>query len=60
LEQKCAVYREAAAQAPLCEWIRQGKINHGEFLSVEFPIRQINEAFALSRTGKMIKTLLRF
>ncbi len=52
--------REAAAQEPLCEWIRQGKLNHTEFLSVEFPIAQINEAFALSRTGTTLKTLLRY
>ncbi|RPJ52473.1 MAG: sorbitol dehydrogenase [Chloroflexi bacterium] len=53
-------FREAAAQEPLCEWIRQGKISHTEFISAEFPIQQINEAFAFSRTGKPIKTLLRY
>ena len=53
-------FRESAAQEPLCEWIRQGKLRHTEFLSVEFPVAQINEAFALSRTGKTLKTLLRY
>jgi threonine dehydrogenase-like Zn-dependent dehydrogenase len=52
--------REAAAQEPLCEWIRQGKLSHTEFLSAEFPITQIEEAFTLSRTGKTLKTLLRY
>ena len=52
--------RESAAQEPLCEWIRQGRLNHNEFLSVEFPIAQINEAFTLSRTGTTLKTLLRY
>ena len=52
--------RESAAQEPLCDWIRQGRLHHSEFLSVEFPIAQINEAFALSRTGATLKTLLRY
>ena len=52
--------RESAAQEPLCEWIRQGLLSHTEFLSVEFPVSQINEAFALSRTGTTLKTLLRY
>jgi threonine dehydrogenase-like Zn-dependent dehydrogenase len=53
-------FRESAAQEQLCEWIRQGKLNHTEFLSVEFPVSQIEEAFALSRTGATLKTLLRY
>jgi threonine dehydrogenase-like Zn-dependent dehydrogenase len=52
--------REAAAQEPLCAWIRQGKLSHQEFLSAEFPIEQIQAAFALSSTGKTLKTLVRF
>ena len=52
--------RESTAQEPLCEWIRQGLLSHTEFLSVEFPVSQINEAFALSRTGTTLKTLLRY
>ncbi len=52
--------RERAAQAPLVEWIQQGKLSHREFISVEFPIQQIAEAFALSKTGQTIKTLFRF
>jgi threonine dehydrogenase-like Zn-dependent dehydrogenase len=53
-------FREAAAQEPLCEWIRQGKLSHTEFLSVEYPINQIQDAFSLSRAGKTLKTLLRY
>jgi len=53
-------FRESAAQEPLCEWIRQGKLSHTEFLSVEFPITQIAEAFSVTRTGNTLKTLLRF
>jgi NADPH:quinone reductase-like Zn-dependent oxidoreductase len=53
-------FRESAAQEPLCEWIRQGKLSHTEFLSVEFPVSQIGAAFALSRKGESLKTLLRY
>ncbi len=53
-------WREAAAQEPLCAWITQGKLSHLDFISVEFPILQIKHAFELSRTGKTIKTLLKF
>jgi hypothetical protein len=52
--------REAAAQEPLCEWIWQGKLSHQEFLSAEFPLEQIQAAFALSSTGKTLKTMVRF
>jgi Zn-dependent alcohol dehydrogenase len=52
--------REAAAQEPLCEWIRQGRLSHTEFLSAEYPIHEIDAAFARSRTGKTLKTLLRY
>ena len=53
-------FREAAAQEPLCEWIELGKLSHREFISVEYPITQINQAIELSKTGQTIKTLLRF
>ena len=53
-------FREAAAQEPLCEWIEAGKLSYREFISVEYPITQINQAIELSKTGQTIKTLLRF
>ena len=52
--------RESAAQEPLCEWIREGRLSHNEFLSVEYPIARIGEAFTNSRGGKTLKTLLRY
>jgi len=52
--------REAAAQEPLCEWIDSGKLSHKEFISVEYPITEINRAIQQSKTGQTIKTLLRF
>ena len=51
---------EAAAQEPLCEWIRQGKLNAQDFISAEFPITQINAALENAKAGLAIKTLLRY
>jgi len=51
---------EAAAQEPLCEWLRQGKLAHSEFLSAEYPVEKIQQALEVSRAGQTIKTLLRF
>ncbi len=53
-------FREAAAQEPLCEWIGEGQLSHTEFLSAEFPISKIEEALELARSGRALKTLLRF
>jgi threonine dehydrogenase-like Zn-dependent dehydrogenase len=52
--------REHAAQAPLCEWIRQGKIKPGDFLTHEFELEQINDALGAVETGQVIKSLLRY
>jgi threonine dehydrogenase-like Zn-dependent dehydrogenase len=51
---------EAAAQEPLCEWLRQGKLDHREFLSAEFPVEKVQDALESSRAGQTIKTLIRF
>jgi len=53
-------FRERAAMEPLCEWIRQGKINSAEFITHEFPMEQINDALAAVGEGKVIKALLRY
>jgi len=52
--------RECAAQEPLVEWIRAGRLSSAEFLSAEFPVRAVEDAFALSRSGTATKVLLRF
>ncbi len=52
--------REAAAQEPLCDWIRAGTLRPADFLSAEYPIEQIHEAIALAGSGHALKTLLRF
>jgi D-arabinose 1-dehydrogenase-like Zn-dependent alcohol dehydrogenase len=52
--------RERAAQEPLIEWIKAGKLSYKEFVSVEFPITEIGAAFENSKTAKPIKTLFRY
>ena len=53
-------WREAAAQESLCEWIEAGKLSYKEFISAEFPVEKVAEAYQYSKTGIPIKTLLRF
>jgi threonine dehydrogenase-like Zn-dependent dehydrogenase len=52
--------REACAQEPLCDWIRQGVLDSAEFISAEFPVAQIEQALRLSDAGRTLKMLLRF
>ena len=52
--------RERAAQQPLCDWIRQGKLKAEEYISHEFKIEQINEALGAVKTGEVVKALLRY
>lgn len=52
--------RERAAQEPLIEWIRDGKLSYREFVSAEFPITRFAEAFEWSKNTKAIKTLFRY
>ncbi len=51
---------EAAAQEPLVEWIRAGKLSAKDFLSAEFPVREAARALEASQQPTAIKTLLRF
>ncbi|MDD2763544.1 MAG: zinc-binding dehydrogenase [Opitutaceae bacterium] len=53
-------WREREAQAPLCDWIRQGKLKASEFVTHQFPIERIADAFAAVRTGQVVKCLLRY
>ncbi len=53
-------WREKAAQEPLCEWIRQGKLSAGEYVTHDFPLEQINDALDAVRSGEVIKVLLRY
>ncbi len=53
-------FRERAAQEPLCEWIRQGKIKPEDFLTHDFKMEQINEALDAVKSGQVIKAVLRY
>ena len=52
--------RERAAQGPLCDWIRAGKIEPEDCITHEFSVEQINDALAAVRRGEVIKALLRY
>ncbi len=51
---------EAAAQEPLVQWIRDGKISHRDFKTAEFPIADVAQALAITELPTSIKTMLRF
>jgi len=53
-------FRERAAQEPLIDLIRSGKLSYREFVEVEFPITQAAEAFDYAKAKKPVKTLLRY
>jgi len=53
-------WREREAQTPLCEWIRQGKLEATEYVTHRFPVEQIADALAAVRSGEVVKCLLRF
>jgi hypothetical protein len=50
---------EAAAQEPLIEWVRAGKLSHRDCLSAELPVKQAARALEASQQPTSIKTLLR-
>jgi len=52
--------RERAAQAPLCDWIREGKLSASEYITHEFPIEKINDAIEVVASGEAIKTLMHY
>jgi alcohol dehydrogenase len=51
---------EHDAQEPLIEWIDAGKLSYREFLSAEYPIQDIAEAYQSAQVNKTVKTLLRY
>jgi 2-desacetyl-2-hydroxyethyl bacteriochlorophyllide A dehydrogenase len=53
-------WREREAQPALEEWIRRGALRAAEFVTHEFPLEQIADAFAAVRRGEVVKCLLRF
>ncbi|MDR2345010.1 MAG: zinc-binding dehydrogenase [Planctomycetaceae bacterium] len=53
-------FRERAAQQPLCNWIREGKLKASEFVTHSFPVEQIKSALEIGKTGQVIKCLLTY
>ena len=53
-------HREHAAQRPLSQWIRQGRLKAEEFVTHEFPLERIGDALVAVRRGEVIKALLRY
>jgi len=51
---------ERAAQEPLCDWIREGKLTASEFISHEFPIEQFEEGLTRVSEGKAVKILFNY
>lgn len=51
---------EAAAQEPLCEYIRDGRLSAADFVTGRFPVEQFADAFAATRKPGAIKTMLTF
>lgn len=52
--------RERAAQAPLCQWIREGKVSADEFITHRFPVEKVTDALDVAGSGKAVKVLLKF
>ncbi|MCL1921497.1 MAG: zinc-binding dehydrogenase [Kiritimatiellaeota bacterium] len=53
-------WREREAQAPLCAWIREGKLKAADFVTHTFPVEDITAAVAAVRSGEVVKCLLSF
>lgn len=51
---------ESAAQSQLVEWVRSGSLGPELFLTGEFPVENVEDAFAETRNPNAIKTMLRF
>jgi threonine dehydrogenase-like Zn-dependent dehydrogenase len=52
--------RERAAQAPLCDLVRQGRLSARDFVTHEFPVERIGEALEAVAAGEVLKCLLRY
>ena len=51
---------EAAAQEPICRWIRDGKLRFEDFITTEYKITRIQEAIDCVKHDKPLKVALRF
>jgi threonine dehydrogenase-like Zn-dependent dehydrogenase len=53
-------FRESAAQKPLCQWIKAGKLKSSDYITHDFPLERINDALAAVKSGEVVKCLLRY
>jgi threonine dehydrogenase-like Zn-dependent dehydrogenase len=53
-------WRERLAQAVVEEHLRSGELKAAEFVTHEFPVERVAEAFDAVRQGDVVKCLLRF
>jgi threonine dehydrogenase-like Zn-dependent dehydrogenase len=51
-------WRERAAMAPLCEWIKEGKLSADEFVTHRFSITELDKALAAVKAGEALKILM--
>jgi threonine dehydrogenase-like Zn-dependent dehydrogenase len=51
---------EAAAQEPICRWIRDGKLRFEDFITAEYSIEQIQKAIDDVKSGNTLKVALWF
>jgi threonine dehydrogenase-like Zn-dependent dehydrogenase len=51
---------ESAAQEPLIEWVEAGALSFADFLTGEYPLREVDRALHAAEDPKSLKTLLRF
>jgi len=51
-------WREREAQAPLCQWIREGKLKASDFVTHTFPIEKFTDAVAAVRSGEVVKVIV--
>lgn len=52
--------RERAAQGPLCDLIRQGRLSAREFVTHEFPVEKVADALEAVAGGEVLKCLLHY
>ncbi len=51
---------EAAAQEPLCAWLRSGELDITPFVSGRYPVEQFAEAMAATRNAGAVKTMITY
>jgi threonine dehydrogenase-like Zn-dependent dehydrogenase len=53
-------HRERAAQGPLCQWMRDGKLKAEDFITHEFNLEEIEAALEAVKGGAVIKAMLKY